>query len=40
MGYPDLRIIYVDHPLGGIPAAAALAKTDAALAALVEFFES
>ena len=38
MGYPDLRLLVIPHPLGGIPEAEALMKTDAALEQLVRFF--
>ena len=38
MGYPDLRLLVIPHPLGGIPEVEALLKTDAALKQLVRFF--
>ena len=39
MGYPDLRIILIDHPLGGTKPDEALAKVEGANARLVDFFE-
>jgi hypothetical protein len=38
-GYPDLRIIVIPHPLGGIPKEAALAKAAAAVEAVARIAE-
>ncbi|MFN0091530.1 MAG: hypothetical protein ACKVWR_14880 [Acidimicrobiales bacterium] len=36
MGHPDLAVVVIDHPLGGIPHDEVLVKAKAAAAAVVE----
>jgi hypothetical protein len=38
MGYPDLRIVTIPHPLGGIAPADAVAKADDAAATVARLF--
>ena len=38
MGFPDLRIFTITHPLGGVPESAALAKVEGAAASVAELF--
>ena len=38
MGVPDLRIVTIPHPLGGIPPEEALAKVEGAAATVVQLF--
>jgi hypothetical protein len=40
MGFPDLRIVVVPHPLGGIPAEEALKKAPEAIEKIVAFFDA
>ncbi len=40
MGCPDLRILLIEHPLGGTTAEEALAKTGPAVESLVRLFEA
>jgi hypothetical protein len=39
MGFPDLRLLVVKHPLGGIPEAEAKAKGADAVESIVRFFD-
>lgn len=39
MGYPDLRIIVVPHPLGGIPQDLVLEKVPEAVEAVASYFD-
>ena len=34
MGFPELRVMTIEHPLGGVPAEQALEKADAAASAV------
>jgi hypothetical protein len=40
MGRPDLRVVLVPHPIGGIPAEEAAAKAPAAAQAIPALFGS
>jgi hypothetical protein len=40
MGYPKLRILLIQHPLGGTPVEEALAKAESAVDSIVTMFEA
>ncbi len=40
MGYPDLRLVIVKHPLGGVPEEKALEKSAEAVEQIAEIFKA